>query len=182
MSRWSDENGGLDFGLLEEVRRINDAQREVFFNKVRAALWTLRGKKLAALGLAFKSDTDDIRESPALDVIKRLLDAGAIVTAYDPAATERTKTVLPPSDKMKYADDLYEAAKDADAVLILTEWKEFAQIDLARLNRALKFPIVIDGRNLYTPEAMSDAGFTYVSIGRPASYNAQLGKPKKVLL
>ncbi len=179
---WVAQQQGLDFGLLEEVRRINDAQREVFFNKVRAALWTLRGKKLAALGLAFKSDTDDIRESPALDVIKRLLDAGAIVTAYDPAATERTKTVLPPSDKMKYADDLYEAAKDADAVLILTEWKEFAQIDLARLNRALKFPIVIDGRNLYTPEAMSDAGFTYVSIGRPASYNAQLGKPKKVLL
>jgi UDPglucose 6-dehydrogenase len=179
---WVAQQQGLDFQLLQEVRRINDAQRDVFFNKVRAALWTLRGKKLAALGLAFKCDTDDIRESPALDVIKRLVEAGAHVTAYDPAAIERTKAVMPPSDKLQYADSLYEAAKDADAVLILTDWKEFAEIDLARLNRELKFPIVIDGRNLYKPEKMSDAGFTYVSIGRPASYNAQQGKPKKVLL
>src|SRR5260370_1183314 len=105
---WVAKQQGQNFQLLEEVRRINDAQRDVFFNKVRAALWTLRGKRLAALGLAFKCDTDDIRESPALDVIRQLLDAGAYVTAYDPAATERAKVVLPPSDKMRYADSLYE--------------------------------------------------------------------------
>ena len=179
---WVAQQQGLDFQLLEEIRRINDAQREVFFNKVRATLWTLRGKKLAALGLAFKCATDDIRESPALHVIRRLLDAGACVTAYDPAATERTKEVLPPSDKMRYASNVYEAAKDADAALILTDWKEFAELDLAEMNRALKFPIVIDGRNLYQPQFMADHGFTYVSIGRPANYNAQLGKPKKLLL
>ena len=179
---WVAQQQGLNFHLLEEVRRINDAQRDVFFNKVRAALWTLRGKKLAALGLAFKGDTDDIRESPALEVIRRLLDAGACVTAYDPAAAERAQAVLPPSDKMRYAANLYEAAVDADAVLILTDWKEFAEIDLVELNRAVRFPIVIDGRNLYKPQLMADHCFTYVSIGRPANYNAQQGKPKKILL
>jgi UDPglucose 6-dehydrogenase len=173
---------GLNFQLLEEVRRINDAQRDVFFNKVRAALWTLRGKRIAALGLAFKGDTDDIRESPAIDIVKRLVEAGATVIAYDPAATERAKAVLPPSDKLEYASDLYEAAKNVDAVLILTDWKEFAHIDLPRLNRAVRFPIVIDGRNLYKTEEMTDHGFTYVSIGRPATYNAQQGKPKKLML
>jgi UDPglucose 6-dehydrogenase len=179
---WVAQQQGLDFQLLEEIRRINDAQRDVFFNKVRAALWTLRGKKLAALGLAFKGDTDDVRESPAMDVIRRLLDAGACITAYDPAAMERAREILPTSDKMQYASNLYEAAKDADAVLILTDWTEFAQIDLAELNRALRFPIMIDGRNLYKPQYMADHGFTYVSIGRPASYNAQQGKPKKLRL
>lgn len=179
---WVAQQQGLDFQLLAEIRRINDAQRDVFFNKVRAALWTLRGKKLAALGLAFKCDTDDIRESPALEVIQKLLEAGASVTAYDPAAMDRAKEVLPPSDKMSYAPSLYEAAKDADAVLILTDWKEFAEIDLPELNRALKFPIVIDGRNLYKPQYMSEHGFTYVSIGRPGNYHAQQGKPKKMLL
>src|SRR6266702_1684380 len=179
---WVAQQQGLDFSLLQEVQRINDAQRDVFFNKVRAALWTLRGKKLAALGLAFKCDTDDIRESPALDVIRKLIDAGATITAYDPAAIERAKAVLPASDKMRYAASLYEAAEDADAVLILTDWKEFGQIDLPRLNRSVRFPIVIDGRNLYKPEQMADSGFTYVSIGRPANYNAQQGKPRKMVI
>jgi UDPglucose 6-dehydrogenase len=179
---WVAQQQGVDFQLLQEVRKINETQKDIFFNKVLAALWTLRGKRLAALGLAFKGDTDDIRESPAIDVITRLLDAGASVTAYDPAAIERTKAVLPPSDKMRYADDLYEAAKDVDAVLILTDWKEFADIDLVRLNQAVRFPIVIDGRNLFNPQRMMDNGFTYVSVGRPASYQAQQGKPRSMVL
>ena len=123
---WVAQERGVDFQLLEEVRKINETQKEVFFNKVRSALWTLRGKRLAALGLAFKGETDDIRESPAISMIQKLLDAGAIVTAYDPAAMERAKEVLPPAENMHYASDLYSAAKDADAVLILTDWKEFA--------------------------------------------------------
>jgi UDPglucose 6-dehydrogenase len=179
---WVAQQQGLDFQLLQEVSDINDAQRDVFFNKVRAALWTLRGKKLAALGLAFKRDTDDIRESPALDVIRRLLEAGASISAYDPAAMERAKAVLAPSAQMQYSAGIYEAAQDADAVLILTDWKEFSGIDLARLNRAVRFPIVIDGRNLYKPQQMADHGFTYVSIGRPAIYNSQQGKPRKAIL
>jgi UDPglucose 6-dehydrogenase len=179
---WVAQQKGLNFQLLEEVRRINDAQRDVFFNKVRAALWTLRGKRLAALGLAFKGDTDDIRESPALDVIERLLAAGAHICAYDPAAMDRARAMLPSSDSLTYATSLYEAAENADAVLILTDWAEFSQIDLPRLNRAVRFPIVIDGRNLYHPEKMAEHGFTYVSIGRPATYNEQQGKPKSPIL
>jgi UDPglucose 6-dehydrogenase len=175
---WVAQQQGLNFQLLEEVRRINDAQREVFFNKVRAALWNLRGKRLAALGLSFKGNTDDIRDSPAIDVIRRLMAAGASIRAYDPAAIERSRAVLPESENLVYVESLYEAAEDADAVLILTDWAEFAEIDLAKLNRALRFPIVIDGRNLYLPETMASHGFTYVSIGRPAVYNEQQGKPK----
>ncbi|MGD0730445.1 MAG: UDP-glucose/GDP-mannose dehydrogenase family protein [Terracidiphilus sp.] len=179
---WVAQQRGVDFKLLEEIRKINDTQKDVFFNKVLSALWTLRGKRLAALGLAYKGETDDIRESPAIEVIRKLLEAGAIVTAYDPAATERTQVVLPPSEKLRYAADPYDAAKDADAVLILTDWKEFASLDLARLNRTVHFPIVIDGRNLYKPQTMIEHGFTYVSVGRPASYHAQQGKPRSVVL
>ena len=179
---WVAQQRGVNFQLLEEVRKINETQKDVFFNKVLSALWTLRGKRLAALGLAFKGNTDDIRESPALDIVQRLLDAGASVTAYDPAAMERTKAVMPESEKLKYASGIYEAAQDADAVLILTDWKQFAEIDLVRLNQAVRFPIVIDGRNLYKPQDMQERGFTYVSVGRPASYQAQQGKPKSLLL
>jgi UDPglucose 6-dehydrogenase len=180
--RWVAQQQGVNFALLDEVCKINDTQREIFFNKVRSALWTLRGKRLAALGLAFKGETDDIRESPAIDVIQRLLEAGASVTAYDPAAMERAREVLPPTDKMSYAGDMYEAAKGADAVLILTDWKEFATLDLVRLNQVVRFPIVIDGRNLYKPQQMQEHGFTYVSVGRPGSYNAQQGKPRRLVL
>lgn len=174
---WVAQQRGVNFQLLDEVRRINDEQREVFFNKVRAALWTLRGKKIAALGLAFKGGTDDIRESPAIDLIKRLVDAGAQVNAYDPAAMARTRDVLPASKSLAYVEDPYDAAKDAHALLILTDWKEFAELDLARLHQLLKFPIVIDGRNLYSPQKMAEQGFTYVSVGRPAAYSDQAGKP-----
>ena len=176
---WVAQERGVNFQLLEEVKKINETQREVFFNKVRSALWTLRGKRLAALGLAFKGETDDIRDSPAVSMIQMLLNAGAIVTVFDPAAMERAKEVLPPTENMRYASDLYGAAKDADAVLILTDWKEFANVDLPRLNRAMRFPIVIDGRNLYKPLEMQKHGFTYVSVGRPTAYHAQEGKPRK---
>jgi UDPglucose 6-dehydrogenase len=179
---WVAQQRGVDFELLQEIRKINETQKDVFFNKVLSALWTLRGKRLAALGLAFKGNTDDIRESPAIDIIKRLVEAGATVTAYDPAALDRAKEVLPPSKKLHYANDLYSAAKDADAVLILTDWKEFANIDLVRLNEAVRFPIVIDGRNLYKPQQMIDRGFTYVSVGRPASYLAAQGKPRSMVV
>lgn len=180
--RWVAQQRGVDFQLLDEVCKINETQKEIFYNKVLSALWTLRGKRLAALGLAFKGDTDDIRESPAIDVIQKLLAAGAIITAYDPAGMERAKSELPPSDKMRYADDIYEAAKNADAVLILTDWKDFANIDLVRLNQVVRFPIVIDGRNLYKPEQMREHGFTYVSVGRPANYHAQQGKPRNIVV
>ncbi len=175
---WVAQQRGMNFQLLEEIRKINDTQREIFFNKVLSALWTLRGKRLAALGLAFKGDTDDIRESPALEIIRKLLDAGAIVKAYDPAAMERAMAVLPAGESLSYAANLYEAARGADAVLILTDWQEFGQMDLVKLNQMVRFPIVVDGRNMYKPQQMAQHGFTYVSMGRPASYQAQQGKPR----
>ncbi len=171
---------GVDFQLFDEVRKINEKQKNLFFDKVCTALWTLRGKRLAALGLSFKGDTDDIRESPAIDAIKRLLEHGASVTAYDPAAMERAQTVLPAAKNLHYASNLYEACADADAVLILTEWKEFAEIDLERLSGVMRFPIVIDGRNLYKPRTMQEYGFTYFSMGRPAGIPAQQNARAKV--
>ncbi len=163
------EQMGVDFSLLSEVEKINGAQKKRFMSKVQSALWTLRGKKLAVLGLAFKGETDDIRESPAIDLVEMLLAEGCAITAYDPAAMERAKAELPVSAQMGYASDAYAAAADADALLILTDWREFAELDLVRLNATLRYPIVIDGRNLYDPHMMSEHGFTYMSVGRPAA-------------
>jgi UDPglucose 6-dehydrogenase len=178
--QWVAQQHGMNFRLLDEICRINETQKDIFFNKVLSALWTLRGKRVVALGLAFKGGTDDIRDSPAIAVIKKLLAAGAMVTAYDPAANERAQTVLPVSPNMRYASDVYAAAKDAHATLILTDWKQFGAIDLMRLNQAVKFPIVVDGRNLYKPRQMAEHGFTYISVGRPADYPALQGKPRSV--
>jgi UDPglucose 6-dehydrogenase len=157
---------GYEFRLLDEVIRINEDQRHRFLRKVHNALWTLRGKRLGVLGLAFKGGTDDIRESPALLLVQTLLQEGCQIAAYDPAAHERAREVL--NSSIEYASDAYEAASGADALLILTEWDEFASLDLDRLHQQLKYPIVIDGRNLYDPEVMAAHGFTYYSIGRPA--------------
>jgi UDPglucose 6-dehydrogenase len=159
---------GYDFRLLDEVMRINEDQRDRFLRKVRSALWTLRGKHLGVLGLAFKGGTDDIRESPALFLVQALLQEGCQITAYDPAAMERTQEVI--TSGLKFANSAYQAASGADALLILTEWEEFASLDLDRLNRELKYPIVIDGRNLYEPEVMAAHGFTYYSVGRAAAH------------
>jgi UDPglucose 6-dehydrogenase len=159
---------GYDFRLLDEVMRINEDQRDRFLRKVRSALWTLRGKHLGVLGLAFKGGTDDIRESPALFLVQALLQEGCKITAYDPAAMERTQEAI--NSGIRYANSSYEAARGADALLILTEWEEFANLDLDRLNQELKYPIVIDGRNLYDPEVMAARGFTYYSVGRAASH------------
>ncbi len=158
---------GINFGLLEEVEKINEGQKHRFFQKVRSALWTLRGKQLGVLGLAFKGGTDDIRESPALKIIQMLREAGSSICAFDPAAAGRAQVQLPPNASMRYADDPYAAAKGADALLILTDWPEFARLDLERLRSGLRYPIVIDGRNLYDPRRMQDLGFTYLSVGRP---------------
>jgi UDPglucose 6-dehydrogenase len=159
---------GYEFRLLDEVMRINEDQRDRFLRKVRSALWTLRGKHLGVLGLAFKGGTDDIRESPAILIVQALLQEGCKITAYDPAAMERAQEVM--SSGVKFANSAYEAASGADALLILTEWEEFANLDLSRLHRDLKYPIMIDGRNLYDPEIMASSGFTYYSVGRAASH------------
>jgi UDPglucose 6-dehydrogenase len=155
-----------DFRLLDEIIRINDEQRQRFLRKVRDALWTLKGKRLAVLGLAFKGGTDDVRESPALSIVKSLLREGSEIVAYDPAATIRAAEMFQDAG-LTFAGSAYEAAAQADGLLILTDWEEFAELDLARIRTALRYPIVIDGRNLYAPERMADNGLFYFSIGRP---------------
>ena len=158
---------GHDFRLLDEVIRINEDQRRTFIRKVRQALWTLKGKRLAVLGLAFKGGTDDIRESPAIAIVRALLREGCEIVAYDPAAAERARAELPGSARIRFAETAYDAAANADALLVLTEWEEFAELDVERLREQLKHPIVIDGRNLFSREQMMKAGFSYLSVGRP---------------
>ncbi|MBS1798995.1 MAG: UDP-glucose/GDP-mannose dehydrogenase family protein [Acidobacteria bacterium] len=164
------EQMGVDFSLLSEVEKINVQQKKRFVSKVRSALWNLRGKRLAVLGLAFKGETDDIRESPAIEIVRMLMAEGCSIAAFDPAAMPRTEQVLPQSQSLRYARDVYDAASDADALLILTDWPEFASLDLKQLNQALRYSIVIDGRNLYDPRVLTEQGFTYLSVGRPAAY------------
>ncbi len=159
---------GYDFRLLDEVININEDQCQRFLRKVRNALWTLKGKRLAVLGLAFKGGTDDIRESPAIALVRLLIAEGCEVLAYDPAATARARDIL--NGSVTYYNSAYDAAEGADALLILTDWEEFAALDLQRLRTCLNYPIVIDGRNLYSPEAMAERGFIYFSVGRPDAF------------
>ncbi len=163
---------GYDFRLLEEVIRINEEQRHRFLRKVRSVLWTFRGKRVGVLGLAFKGGTDDIRESPAMLLVQELVREGCRICAYDPAAMQNAKNVL--KSGVDFAADPYEAATGADALLILTEWGEFATLDLERLCDLLKYPIVLDGRNLYDPLEMLEHGFSYYSVGRPAALMEEL--------
>jgi UDPglucose 6-dehydrogenase len=158
---------GCHFGLLDETVRVNDEQRSRFIRKVRKALWTLKGKKLAVLGLAFKNGTDDLRESPAVAIINALLKEGCCVTAYDPAAMDRASEEFGPNNPVKFATGSYEAMEGADACLVLTEWEDFAALDLHRVKKLLRYPIVVDGRNLFKPADMEAAGLNYYSVGRP---------------
>jgi len=157
---------GYDFRLLDEVMQINEEQRNQFVRKVRQALWTLKGKRVAVLGLAYKGGTDDVRESPAIAIVQMLLKEGCRVTAYDPAATARARTEFGGDAEISFATGAYQAANEADALLILTDWEEFTALDLSRLRARMRQPIVVDGRNLFSPEQMEKAGFVYYSIGR----------------
>ncbi len=156
---------GCHFGMLDEVVKVNDEQRHRFLCKVRKALWSLQGRKLAVLGLAFKGGTDDVRESPALAVVRELLREGCHIAAYDPAAMERAAEALA-GEAISFAQDPYEAMEDADACLVLTEWEDFAALDPARMKSLLRCPIVVDGRNLFCPAKMEAAGMNYYSMGR----------------
>ncbi len=161
------EESGYDFRLLDEVMQINEEQRDRFVRKVGQALWALKGKRLGVLGLAFKGGTDDVRESPALAIVHKLLKEGCHIVAYDPAATDRARIEFAEGSEVAFATDAYAVATDADALLVLTDWEEFAALDLERLRARMKQPIVVDGRNLFAPEQMEKAGFIYYSVGRP---------------
>jgi UDPglucose 6-dehydrogenase len=161
------ESVGYDFELLEAIERINSNQQLYFMKKLRTALWTLKGKQVGVLGLAFKGGTDDVRESPAISVVRLLLSEGCRVSVYDPAAMEKARAVLPEQENLVYAVDELEAARDANALLVVTEWPQFARLDLGCLRQAMRYPVVIDGRNLFNLKQMADAGFHYYSMGRP---------------
>lgn len=156
---------GYDFKLLTAVMEINAQQKIRFLKKVREALWNVRGKKLAVLGLAFKGGTDDVRESPALEIVSDLLDAGASIVAFDPAAMVRAEAALPKALSLSFTDSAYEACVDADALLVLTEWKEFYDLDLVRIRKLLRLPILLDGKNIVNPVHAQAAGLDYYGIG-----------------
>ena len=160
---------GYEFGLLKEVLDINELQKLLPVKKAKQALWVLKDKTIAVLGLAFKPNTDDIREAPALCCIRELLKENAKVRACDPQAVEGTREVFP---DITYCENAYDCVEGADAVLLMTEWDEFAKLDLPKVLRLMKHPIFIDGRNLFDPQQMHEVGFEYYSIGRPQKSRA----------
>jgi UDPglucose 6-dehydrogenase len=159
------EQLGYGFPLLREVARINESAITSTVTKIREALWNLEDKRIALLGLSFKPGTDDIRFSPSLALARALIAEGAQVVGYDPQAQANSKTEVP---QLEIAPDAYEAANSAHCLVIGTDWEDFKQLDLARIKQAMVYPIVVDGRNLFEPRQMTDAGFTYYPTGRPA--------------
>jgi UDPglucose 6-dehydrogenase len=154
---------GVDFDLLKATERVNKQRIDRFLEKVHKALWVVKGKHIAVLGLAFKANTDDVRFAPALEVVKRLLEEGANIHASDPEAISRTKVLLP---QVAYHEDPYEALRGADAALVCTEWDVFRNLDWKRAKSLMARGLVVDGRNLYSPKQMRELGFEYHSFGR----------------
>ena len=157
---------GVPFKLLKEVQRINAASLERFVGRIRDKLWVLQEKRIAVWGVAFKANTDDVRSSLAVELIRRLAAEGAEITAYDPKAMETGRT-LPGMEAVRFADAPMEAAQGADALVIATEWPEFASQNFVELRDRMRTPIIFDGRNLLDPGSMRHLGFEYTSIGRP---------------
>jgi len=149
--------------LIETVSRLNDCQRARMVEKVATAVGGLAGKTLAILGLAFKPNTDDIREAPALDLMRRLLERGARVRAFDPAAMPHAARVLP---DVEYCEDVYEAATGADGIVLVTEWNQFRNLDFTPLKAAMRQPVFVDLRNVYEPRRIRELGFRYAGVGR----------------
>jgi UDPglucose 6-dehydrogenase len=157
---------GYDFRLLREVQRINDEAITAALEKIKDALWNLEGKRVALLGLAFKPGTDDVRFSPALALAQRLIDEEASVVGYDPEAAANAKSEVP---ALELASSAYDALAGAHCVVVCTEWDEFRSLDLPRVKELLRHPIVIDARNLFEPDRMTDLGFIYYGTGRALS-------------
>lgn len=158
---------GVDFSLLEEVDKINQRRAVQFVEKVKSVLWSLKDKTLAVWGLSFKPNTDDIREAPSLRLVPMLLKEGARLKLYDPKAMENFKKLYPPGKDLDYAPDMYSAVEGASALLIFTEWEEFQRADLSRVKELMELPIIIDGRNIYEPDAVRGLGFEYYGVGVP---------------
>ena len=154
---------GYDFTLLDEVEGINQQAKRDIVRKARKILGDLRGKKIAVLGLSFKPNTDDMRDAPSIDIIALLKKEGAIISAFDPQAMENAKRII---GNINYCRDVYEAAENSDALIIITEWNEFREIDLERMKGVMENPNIIDSRNIYDPALLKKLGFQYVGVGR----------------
>jgi UDPglucose 6-dehydrogenase len=159
------EQLGTPFNLLKEVQRINEGQKARFLKTIRETLWVLREKRIAVWGLTFKPDTDDVRSSVAIEVVEQLLRERAHVVAYDPKGMHKSRSIKAIADA-EFASSALEAVTDAEALIIATDWNEFANVDLAVLKDKMRTPIVFDGRNLLDPETMRQFGFSYYSVGR----------------
>lgn len=155
-----------DFKLLQTVIEVNTQQRVLMVQKIKKALGPLKNRTLGILGLAYKPNTDDVRESPAIDLIRLLQGEGAQLRAYDPAAMEGTKLIL---ERVNFCGDPYEVAKGADAIILATEWNEFRNLDLELLKQGLKQPVFVDLRNVYDPAKLASLGFRYIGVGRAAT-------------
>jgi UDPglucose 6-dehydrogenase len=158
------DRAGIDFGLLKEAERVNKQRVDQLLDKVKKALWVMKEKQIAVLGIAFKPNTDDIRLAPAIEVIRRLLAEGAVVRATDPEAMARARAAIP---GVHYSADPYEIARGADALLLLTEWDQYRRLDWKQIRVEMARPLVIDARNMLRPAEMKALGFEYVSFGRP---------------
>ncbi|PYL85821.1 MAG: UDP-glucose 6-dehydrogenase, partial [Verrucomicrobia bacterium] len=159
------EKLGVPFSLLKEVQHINAAQKERFLKSIRDTLWVLREKKITVWGLTFKPDTDDIRSSVAIDLVGDMLREGAQVSVYDPKGMERAREISE-IKSARFCENALDAVDGAEALVIATEWEEFANVDLAVVKEKMTTPIVFDGRNLFDPSTMAKVGFRYHSIGR----------------
>ncbi|PIQ85359.1 MAG: UDP-glucose 6-dehydrogenase [Candidatus Omnitrophica bacterium CG11_big_fil_rev_8_21_14_0_20_45_26] len=157
------EKNGVEFNLLKDVLTINHEQKMYFVRLVEKMLGSLKGKKLAVLGLSFKPNTDDMRFAPSLDIIPALQKRGAQISAYDPVAIAESRTYF---KQVKFTSSVYEACRKVDGILILTEWREFQEMDLNRIRKIVKKPVIIDGRNMYDPQVMRKNGFKYQGIGK----------------
>ncbi len=154
---------GYDFRLLKEVENINEEQMRRVVAKLETALWNLREKKVGVLGLAFKPNTDDMRFAPSITIIKELQRQGAKIRAYDPVSMARAKPIMP---DIEYCEDPYQVAQGVDAVILVTEWEEFRNLDMKRIIDSMRQPVFLDGRNIYDPAKMKEFGFIYMGIGR----------------
>ncbi len=156
---------GYEFKIVEATVEVNERQRDIMVEKIKSIIGSgLKGKKIGVLGLTFKPNTDDIRESPAVDIVNKLMEEGATVRAYDPAGMENTRKAV--NGQITYCSDAYEAADQSDVLVIATEWNQFRKLDMARLKTLLKAPKLIDLRNIYDPAGMREMGFEYISVGR----------------
>jgi UDPglucose 6-dehydrogenase len=151
--------------IVKAVMDVNKCQREEMVKKIKSLVGDLKGKTVGILGLAFKPETDDMREAPAIDIIHQLVDDGAIVRAYDPVAMEEAEKVLPP---IIYVTDELAAAAGADVLVVMTEWRHFYNLDMAEIKKRMRSPKLADLRNVFKPQEMRDLGFEYVGVGRNA--------------